>query len=58
MKVVFAAVFTDINSEGALPEEVSIHKAEMTRKVALKMIHIKEDKRWVIHRLTELYAVH
>ena len=41
-KVSFAAVFANITSRGALPDETSIHKAEMTAiKVALKK-YIKE----------------
>ena len=39
-KVSFAAVFADITRRGALPEESSIHTAEMT---AMREIQKKED---------------
>ena len=46
----FTVVFTVITKRRALPEEASIHTAEMTViKVALKEIHKREDKRWVIY---------
>ena len=49
-KVGFAVVFTDITEKMPLPEEGSIYTAEMTAiKVALKEIHEKEDKRWIIY---------
>ena len=42
----FAEVFMSITRTGALPEEASIHTAEMTAiKILLKEIH----KRWVIY---------
>ena len=50
----FAAVSTDITWRGVLSEEASIHKAKMTTiKVALKEIHKKEDKRWIIYTDTQ-----
>ena len=49
-KVGFAAVFTDITRRGALPENASIHTPKMNAiKVALKEIHKREDKRWLIY---------
>ena len=43
-KVGFAAVFTNITKREFLPEEVSIHTAEMTGiKVALREIHKRDD---------------
>ena len=49
-KVGFAAVFTDTTRRGALPEEASIHTAEMTAiKIAMKEIGKREDLRWVIY---------
>ena len=45
-KVGYAAVFTDSTRRGALPEEASIHTAEMT---AMKEIKEREDIRWVIY---------
>ena len=39
---------------GALPEEASIHIAEMTVvKIALKEIHKREDKIWIIYTDTQ-----
>ena len=53
-KVGFAAVFTDITRREALPEVVFIHTAKMTAiKVALKEMHKREDKRWVICTLSQ-----
>ena len=41
-KLGFTVVFTVITRDGSLPEEASIHTAEMTAiKVALKAIHKK-----------------
>ena len=40
MKVGYAAIFTDSTRRGALPEEASIHTAEMT-----EMKEIKERER-------------
>ena len=45
-KVKFAEIFTDIIRSGALPEEASIHIAEM---IAMKEIQKREDMRWVIY---------
>ena len=46
----FAVVFTDITRKGAIPEEASIHTAEMTAiNVALMELHKKKDKRWVLY---------
>ena len=45
-KVGFAAVFTDITRRGTLPEEASIHTAEMT---AMKEIRVRDEMRWVIY---------
>ena len=43
-KVGFAAVSTDISRRGDLPEEASIHTAEMTAiNVVLKEVHKRED---------------
>ena len=45
-KVGCAVVFTDMSRKGALPEEASIHTAEMTAiKVVLKEIHKRKDKK-------------
>ena len=56
-KVGFAAVFTDITRRGSLPEEASIHKAEMTAiKIAMKEIREREERRWVLYILSELNA--
>ena len=45
-KVCFSAAFTDVPRRGALPEETSIHTAEMTAiKIPLREIHKREDKR-------------
>ena len=44
-KVSFVAVFTDITSRGALPEEASIHTVEMAAMIEIQM---REDMRWVI----------
>ena len=53
-KVGFAAVFTKITRRGSLPEETSIHIDEMTAiKVALKWVHKRENKKWVVFRLSE-----
>ena len=41
---------SDLTRIGALPEEVFIHTAEMTAKVALKEIHRRENKTWVIYK--------
>ena len=48
-KVVYTAVFTDTARKGALPEEVSIHTAEMTaiNKTAMKETKEREDIRGV-----------
>ena len=41
----YAAVFIDINRRETLPEEASIHTAEITTiKIALKKIHKREDE--------------
>ena len=49
-KVGYAAVFTDSTRIGALPEEASIHTAEMkVIKIARKEIKKREDIRWVIY---------
>ena len=45
-KVDYAAVFADTTRRGVLPEEASIHTAEMT---AMKDIKEREDIRWVIY---------
>ena len=46
----FAAVFTNITRRGALSEEDQIHITKMTAiKIALKEIHKREDKRWVLY---------
>ena len=45
-KVKFAEIFADIIRSGALPEEASIHIAEM---IAMKEIQKREDMRWVIY---------
>ena len=45
-KLVFAAVFADISRRGPLPEEASIHTAEMT---AMRDIQKRVDMRWVIY---------
>ena len=45
-KVGFAVVFTDITRRGALPEETSIHTAEIT---AMREIQKRQDMRWVIY---------
>ena len=50
-KVKFAEIFADIIRSGALPEEASIHIAEM---IAMKEIQKREDMRWVIN--TELLS--
>ena len=53
-KVGFVVVFTDTTKWGALPEEASIHTAEMTAiKVALKEVHKRKDKRWVKYTDTQ-----
>ena len=58
-KVGFAAVILDTTRRGGLPEEAFIYKVKMTAiKVALKEIHKSEDNRLIIHKLSELYAVH
>ena len=49
-KVGFAAVYADITRRGALPEEASIHTAEMT---AMRMIQKNKSN---IYRLAELNA--
>ena len=41
------------NNRGSLPEEASIHTAEMT---AMKEIRGRVGMRWVIYRLSELNA--
>ena len=46
MKVGYAAVFTDTTRRGTLPEEASIHTAEMT---AMKEMKEREDIGWVIY---------
>ena len=49
-KVGYAAVYTDTARRGALPEEVSIHTAEMTTiKTVMKEIKKREDMKWVIY---------
>ena len=49
-KVGFAALFLDITIKGALPEEASVHTAEMIAiKPTLKDIQKREDMRWVIY---------
>ena len=49
-KVGLAAVFMDTTRRGALPEEASIHTAEMTAiKIAMKDIGKREDLRWIIY---------
>ena len=49
-KVDFAAVFADITRSETLPEEASIHKAEMTAiKIGMREIKKREDMRWVIY---------
>ena len=49
-KVGLAAVFEDITKRGALPEEASIHTAEMTAiKTALGEIKKREGNNWVIY---------
>ena len=55
-----AAVFADITTRDALPEETSILTAVMTAiKIALKEIQKKRRQQLaIIHRLSELYAVH
>ena len=55
----FTTILIDFTRKGAPPEEAAIHTAELTViKVALKEIHKREDKRWIISRLSELYAIH
>ena len=44
-KVCISVVFADITRTGAIPEEASIHTAEM---IAMRKIQKREDKRWVI----------
>ena len=49
-KVGLATVFKDATRRGALPEEASIHTAEMTAiKVALKEIKGRKGDSWVIY---------
>ena len=49
-KLGFSVIFPDITRRVTLPEEASIHTAEITAiKVALKKIHNREDKVWVIY---------
>ena len=55
-KVGFAAVFTDTTRRGALPEEASIHTAEMTAiKIAMKE---RGFEMGYIYRFAELNASH
>ena len=51
----YAAAFTDTTRRGALPEEASIHTAEMT---PMKEIKEKGQKMGNIYRLVELNAGH
>ena len=55
-KVNFAAVFTDIIRRGALPEEASIHTAEMTAMIEKQKI---EHMRWIIytHSLSSMLTI-
>ena len=49
-KVGLAAVFEDTTRRGTLPEESSIHTAEMTAiKIALREVLKKKEKSWVIY---------
>ena len=51
-KVDFAAIFRDITRRVALFEEASIHISKMAAiKVALKEIHKRKKKGWVIYTL-------
>ena len=53
-KVGFAAVFTDINRKGALPEESFIFTTKMIAiKVSLKEIQKREYKIWVIYTYSQ-----
>ena len=46
----FAAVFMNITKRGELPEEASIHTAEITAiKTVLREIQKRENKRWLIY---------
>ena len=59
-KVGFAAVFTDITKRGTLPEEASIHTAEMTAiETAMKEIRVRNEMRCVIYTdsLSSLLAI-
>ena len=52
----FASVFTNITTRRALPEVASIHTVEMIAiNIALKEIHKREDKRWVIYTDSQGY---
>ena len=52
--MVFAIVFTDTTRRGFLLKKAFIHKVKMTAiKIALKMIHKREDKRWVIYTFSQ-----
>ena len=58
-KVGYADVFTNVTKRGALPEEASIHTAEMIAiKVGLKEIQKVKTKISNIYRHSELYAFH
>ena len=49
-KVDFAAAFVGITRRETLPEEASIHMAEMTViKIAIRGIRKRKDMRWVIY---------
>ena len=54
-KVDFVAIFTDITRREVLPKEALIHKAKTT---AMREIHKRVDKIWVLCMLSNLYAVH
>ena len=55
-----AAVITDTTTKWVLPEDASIHTAEVTEiKITLKEIHKKrKQKMGNIYNLSELYKVH
>ena len=59
-KVDFTAVFADITRRGALPEEASIHTAEMTTIIfAMREIQKKREHEMSnLYRITEFYAGH
>ena len=49
-KIGFAAEFADITRRETLPEETSIHTAEMKAiKISMKEIQKRESMKWVIH---------